>query len=191
MPSAATPSSAVSIVRLTQLGDWRHRATELDPIFFEASLTKSFADDAARSAFRDRWLGRYVEHMPDLAHLAVSRDGRLIGYIVGSHRDPARDPMFADIGFYSRLGQLSARFPAHLHINMAEAARGLGIGSQLIAAFEADARAAGLPGLHLVTGRDSRNRSFYAKNGFACMAELDWGGTPIVFLGKVISAQAV
>jgi hypothetical protein len=47
-----------------------------------------------------------------------------------------------------------------------------------------DARRAGLPGVHLVTGRDSRNRSFYARNGFRCVAELIWGGTPIVMLAR-------
>ncbi len=53
-------------------------------------------------------------------------------------------------------------------------------------AFVADARTAGLPGVHLVTGRDSRNRSFYARNGFVTVAELEWAGTPIVMLGRAI-----
>ena len=157
---------------------------ELDPIFFEASLTKSFADDAARAAFRERWLGRFLEYWPGLAHVARNSDDRLVGYIVGAHADPARDPAFADIGFYRELAQLTPRFPGHLHINLAPEARNLGVGSRLIEAFVSDARVAGLPGVHLVTGRDSRNRSFYAKNGFTGLAELVWGGTPIVMLGR-------
>lgn len=56
------------------------------------------------------------------------------------------------------------------------------MGSRLLTAFLADVHAAGLAGAHLVTGRNSRNRSFYARNGFHCVAEMTWGGTPIVML---------
>ena len=175
---------AVSIVRLTALPGWRRRISDLDPIFFEASLTKTFADEAARAAFRERWLGRFLDHWPQLAHVAVGPCDDLIGYIVGAHPDPARDPLFADIGFYRELARLTPEFPAHLHINLAPGARNHGVGTRLIEAFVADARDAGLPGVHLVTGRDSRNRTFYARNGFRCLSELTWGGTPIVMLGR-------
>lgn len=156
--------------------------SELDPIFFEASLTKQFADPASRQAFHERWLGRFLAQRPALAHVAVSATGALTGYIVGAHLDPARDPAFADIGYYKKLAHLTPDYPAHLHINLAADARNRGTGAALISAFMRDALAAGLPGVHLVTGRDSRNRSFYARNGFVAAAELDWGGTPIVML---------
>ncbi len=175
---------SVGLHRLLDIPPWRDRAVELDAIFFEASLTKSFADDTAREAFRERWLGRFLDRWPELAHVAIGADGEIIGYIVGAHDDPARDPVFADIGFYRKLEPWTARFPAHLHINLAPAARGLGIGTRLIEAFVADACAAGCAGVHLVTGRNSRNRSFYARNGFACLTELEWGRTPIVMLGR-------
>lgn len=182
-PSQSDPV-AVSIVRLTELPDWPTRLGELDPIFFEASLTKTFADEAARKAFRERWLSRFLEHWPELAHVAVGPCDDLIGYIVGAHADPARDALFQDIDFYRELAHLTPAFPAHLHINLAPEARNRGVGSTLIEAFIADARDAGLPGVHLVTGRDSRNRSFYARNGFRCLSELTWGSTPIVMLGR-------
>jgi GNAT superfamily N-acetyltransferase len=173
-----------TIVRLTDLADWRSLAGGLDPIFFEASLTKSFADEGARAAFRERWLGRFLDLWPDLAHIAIGRDGTPIGYIVGTHVDASRDERFSDIGFYRHIAHLTPAYPAHLHINLAPAARNRGVGSRLIGAFEHDVRAAGLPGLHLVTGRDSKNRSFYARNGYTPLIEMDWGGTPIVMLGK-------
>jgi GNAT superfamily N-acetyltransferase len=116
--------------------------------------------------------------------VAVPAQGPILGYIVGAHTDPARDPAFADIGFYRLLSHLTPRYPAHLHINLAPEARNRGVGSALIEAFVRDARRDGLPGVHLVTGRDSRNRSFYARNGFHCAAELIWGGTPIVMLAR-------
>lgn len=173
-----------TIHRLTSLPDWRDRMGQLDPIFFEASLTQSFASDAARGAFRERWLGRFLDRWPELAHVAVGPAGTIIGYIVGAHDDPARSADFADIGFYEHLAAVTPDYPAHLHINLTADARGLGIGSALIDAFVDDARGAGLAGVHLVTGRHSRNRSFYARNGFVEIAGLDWGGTAIVMLGR-------
>jgi GNAT superfamily N-acetyltransferase len=172
------------IIRLIDLDNWSKRVSELDPIFFEASLTKTFSDEAARAAFRERWLGQFLQHWPELAHVAVGADGAIMGYIVGCHDDPARDPRFQDIGFYRALADRTPAYPAHLHINLAASARSKGIGSRLIEAFVADARAVGLPGVHLVTGRNSRNRSFYARSGFVTVAELTWGGTQIVMLGR-------
>lgn len=178
MPSHST------IVRLTELAHWRKKIAGLDPIFFEASATQHFPDEATRAAFRERWLGRYLMHHPELAHVALDEPGAILGYIVGAHADPAREPLFADIGYWPAIAHLTALYPAHLHINLAKEARNRGIGSRLIAAFLSDARAAGIPGVHLVTGRQSRNRSFYARNGFTCVAELTWGGTPIVMLAR-------
>lgn len=178
------PGDSVTIARLTNVPHWRDRTPELDPIFFEASLTKSFPDEAARSAFRERWLGRFIALWPELAHVALDVHGTMIGYIIAAHVDPAQDPRFADIGFYRLLAHLTPAYPAHLHINLAAQTRNAGIGGRLVEAFEADVRAAGLPGAHLVTGRKSRNRSFYARNGYMPLAELAWGGTPIVMLGK-------
>jgi GNAT superfamily N-acetyltransferase len=182
--AAGRTPDAADIRRLTELPSWRERLGELDPIFFEASLTKTFPDAGARAAFRERWLGRYLARWPELAHIALDEAGRIVGYIVGAHGDPASDPTFADIGYWPQIAALTARYPAHLHINLAAEARSRGIGSGLIAAFCADVRAAGVPGVHLVTGRNSRNRSFYARNGFAEVAALAWGGTPIVMLAR-------
>ncbi len=108
-----------NIQRLTALDRWPIRARELDPIFFEASLTKAFPDEAARLAFGERWLGRFLEYWPDLAHVAVEPGGNLAGYIVGAHHDPARHELFADIGFYRELRHVTPAYPAHLHINLA------------------------------------------------------------------------
>jgi GNAT superfamily N-acetyltransferase len=183
-PGEERRDDPISIRRLTELAGWSGRLAELDPIFFEASLTKSFAGEAARRAFHERWLGRFLARWPELAHVALSEAGPIVGYIVGAHADPARDPAFADIGFYRELAHLTPQYPAHLHINLAPAGRSRSIGSSLVEAFMGDARRAGVAGVHLVTGRDSRNRSFYARNGFRCAAELAWAGTPIVMLAR-------
>jgi hypothetical protein len=39
----------------------------IDAVFFQSSNTQTFADAAARTAFRERWLGRYLSHDPDWA----------------------------------------------------------------------------------------------------------------------------
>lgn len=178
--------STAILSRLMEVKDWPERLGELDPIFFAASATKSFPNDAARAAFRERWLGRFLATWPHLAHVACDADGTIVGYIVGAHENPAINPGFADIGYLRELAPLCAQYPAHLHINLSANARGMGLGSRLIEAFIADARAAGCPGVHLVTGRDSRNRGFYARNGFTLAASLTWGGTPIVMLARAV-----
>lgn len=157
---------------------------QIDAIFFEASATKAFADETARAAFRERWLGRYLDRFPDCAFLAMGADGRVAGYLVGSLADPARDPLFADIAFFGDLAEHTARFPAQLHINLAPEARGRGIGGRLIAAFCDLARSRGVTGVHVVTGAASRNRTFYAREGFEVEAMLGGPGQAIVLLGR-------
>lgn len=177
---------AYELSRLTDLTGWRQRLGELDPIFFDASATTSFPSPEAKAAFRERWLGRFLTTWPHLTHVASDAEGHIVGYILGAHENPATDPRFADIGYFRELAPLCDRYPAHLHINLATHARGSGLGARLIEAFLADARATGCPGVHLVTGRDSRNRSFYARNRFTLAASLDWAGTPIVMLARAL-----
>ncbi len=184
----ATPliiAERVAIIRLpTRLSAPQH--AQIDAIFFAASATQSFPSEAARAAFRERWLGRYLEPFADCAFLAVDPGGDVLGYIVGALADPARDPRFADIDYYRDLVAKTPRYPAHLHINLAASARNLGVGSRLLDAFIAHARAQGAPGIHAVTSTASRNRSFYARASFDVVAELDWNDHPIVMLGRAL-----
>lgn len=137
----------------------------IDAIFFEASNTKSFENEIARSAFRERWLGRYLRDDPQFAYLALTPAGDVLGYLVGSIDDPASNVRPADAGIVA-FHDLSKRYPAHLHVNMAPAFRGFGIGGRLIDAFIADARQAGAAGVHVVTSATSANVRFYNRNGF-------------------------
>jgi GNAT superfamily N-acetyltransferase len=159
----------------------------IDAIFFEASATQSFAGDAERAVFHERWLGRYLADFTDGCFVALGPDGRVLGYVVGATTDPARDPRFADIGYFSVLAAETRRFPAHLHINLAPEARNKGLGGRLIEAFCAHARAKGAHGVHVVTAAASRNRTFYARAGFTHVVEADWNGHAIVFLGRTLT----
>jgi GNAT superfamily N-acetyltransferase len=154
----------------------------IDAIFFGASGTQSFATDAERLAFHTRWLGRYLA--ADAAHCFVAvTDAGVIGYLVGALDDPAVSGRFADIGYFKEFSHLTPSYPAHLHINLAPEARSQGIGARLIEAFAGHARAAGAPGMHVVTGAAARNVRFYAACGFTEVGRLETA-KPIVFLGR-------
>ncbi len=162
--------------------------TELDGIFFQASGTQSFESDAARAAFRERWLGRYLEHDAQHAFLALVAPGTaeedLAGYLVGSLDDPATAARFADLGYFQQMAPLTARYPAQLHVNLAEEWRGRGVGRALVEAFCAHAAAAGSRGVHVFTGRGLRNVRFYEAAGFSEVGAAAWHGREIVMLAR-------
>jgi len=159
----------------------------LDAIFFEASATKSFASEKERQAFRERWLGRYLEHDPDWVYLALNANDTLVGYLLGSLDDPAQTQRFADIAYFKDLADLTAAYPAHLHVNLAPTFRNLGIGARLVDTFAKDAARAGAPGMHVVTGANARNIGFYGRNGFRELGRALSNANEVVFLARPLS----
>ncbi|MEO1281404.1 MAG: GNAT family N-acetyltransferase [Pseudomonadota bacterium] len=173
--------------------DFDELTSQLDSIFFEASATQTFDDGAVRAAFRDRWLGRYLDQRPTFASVALVERGRapvVAGYVIGSMRDPSCDPLFSDIPYFERLADLCALYPAHLHINLAPAFRGRGIGQRLVRRFSAQAYVKGAGGLHVVTGARSRNVTFYRRLGLkpVCVEALD--GNEIAMLAAKLPLHA-
>lgn len=171
------------IVRLVEVPGSADLSAALDEIFFSSSATKSFASDADRRAFRERWLGRYVRDDPDWFYVVLS-GGRIVGYLAGAIDDPAATGRFSDIGYFFDIAEETARYPAHLHVNIAKGYRSGGLGSRLIERFVSDLRQAGVRGVHLVTGRDSRNVPFYLKNGFEPVKIVAFGESESVMLGR-------
>ena len=163
----------------------------LDAIFFEASNTKSFASEEARVVFRERWLGKYLTHDPDWAYVAQRTDGHIAGYLAGSLSDPALTPRFSEIPYFAAFKDLTRRYPAHLHVNLAGGQRSQGIGSALVERFVRDASDAGAPGVHVVTSRGARNVGFYARNSFLEVGAHGEGAREIVFLGREIRAREI
>ena len=174
-------------MRLDSLRDRAGAEAAIERIFYAASWTKAFASEAARDAFRERWLGRYLVH--DAGHVFVALDGarQVVGYLVGCLDDPAQTNRFGDIGFFADFAGLTARYPAHLHVNLVERARGAGIGGLLVEAFCEQAARAGLPGVHVVTGRGVRNVGFYERLGFFERGVTVFNGHEVVFLGRDLS----
>lgn len=177
----------VEICRWDELGSGPDRdrlIAEVDQVFFSSSARQSFADDEEKSAFRERWLGRYLLHFPQYALVALDSERRAIGYLVGSLEDPARDPLFADLAFFEQFRDLTPHYPAQLHVNLDAAWRGHGIGAKLVEAFADQAQTAGAPGVHVVTTRGMRNVGFYLGNGFLERGAAEIDGRELLFLGR-------
>jgi GNAT superfamily N-acetyltransferase len=173
----------VAVRRWAEVTGKERLIPEIDTIFFESSGTKSFADDAERAAFRERWLGRYLKLEPQWAYLAIASDGSVVGYLVGSIGDPAQGA-----GSFHDFAPFTADYPAHLHVNLAAGFRNRGIGRDLIAAFAGDAARAGAHGMHVVTGAGARNVGFYERAAFRLLARTLAGGRELVFLGRKLGA---
>jgi GNAT superfamily N-acetyltransferase len=119
--------------------------------------------------------------------LARAAGTRLAGYLVGAVENPAQQARFADIGYLrSDFAELCARFPAHLHINLAEEFRSQGLGGRLVEAFAAEAAAAGAIGMHAVTGEGMRNVGFYRRCGFCERGRAPWHGGTVLFLARAL-----
>lgn len=174
------------IIPLADAADRARALAQIDDIFFRSSATQSFAGDEARAAFHERWLGRYLRYDPDLVFVAVAADGGIAGYIVGATEDPALQERFADLPFTKPFAHLSRDYPAHLHVNCAPQWRSRGIGAALVARLAAEARSRGARGLHLVTGAGSRNRAFYAREGFVELGRFGEGDKQAVFLARAL-----
>jgi GNAT superfamily N-acetyltransferase len=166
--------------------DATHR--DIERIFFVSAARTTFADAAERSAFLERWLGRYLSQDRSHAFLARSRAGAVVGYLVGCLDDPARTTRFGDIGYYAGFADLTADYPAHLHINLDPAWRSQGIGGRLIEAFVDHAVKHGAPGVHVVTGAAGRNGGFYRRCGFVPLREANWNSARIVLLGRALGS---
>jgi GNAT superfamily N-acetyltransferase len=178
----AEPS--INVVRATGAPLGPDTLRHVEDIFFEAS-GRTFEAGPERDAFRERWLGRYLDRGTDEVFLALTTDRVVAGYLVGDVRDPAKQPRFDDISYFrAEFAGLCRQFPAHLHINLAPAFRSRGIGAQLIEAFAERASTAGAAGMHVVTGAGMRNVRFYERCGFSERAGIAWNGRPIVFLGR-------
>ena len=65
----------------------------IDEVFFQSSGTPVFASEAARAAFRQRWLGRYLRGAAEHTFVAMTGDGEAVGYLVGGIVDPALDEL--------------------------------------------------------------------------------------------------
>lgn len=181
----------ISLRSWSEVIDKNRARDEIDEIFFEASALKSFADAHTRSAFHERWLGRYLTNFPQnftvaQTHQADREQGRVAGYLAGCLQDPRDTDLFSDIGYFASFTGHLDRYPAHLHINIAPPFRGAGLGGRLIEAFMEEVSATGMSGAHVVTGAKSRNISFYQRCGFQSLDTAMSNGIKVMILGACV-----
>lgn len=160
---------------------------ELKEIFFESSSKKDFKDKAEKEAFYDKYLGFYLTYYADFFWVAEA--DKILGYLAGS---PSTDD--------SRLHQIQPHlkvfesyfkdYPAHLHINLHSEARGMGLGGKLVNEFKKQLQESKITGLHIMTGTDSRNKSFYQRLGFDFEVTLNFLGNPILLMGSRMGITA-
>ncbi len=174
-----------SIVRLDDVSAGRRAGlvAELEPIFFLNAATKEFASEGERMVFYDRWLGRYLRYYPAAFYFAVESGTGVTGYLAGCPDSAAGEEHFKDIEYYHRFWRCFGEFPAHLHVNVRGDRHGQGIGGALVARFANDCRAAGLGGLHAITGATSPAVRFYERCGMKRAMLLEWQGRRLVMMG--------
>ena len=177
------------IARLSDLPDGAGMRAQIEAVFFGGAATKEFADEAARSAYLDLWLGRYLRHFPDMAHVAHDGKGRVAAYLAGS---PVSDrPPLPGPDYYALFpDRLTADYPAHIHVNVHEDFRGRGIGAALAAAFRDECARRGLPGLHAVTLADSPAARFFERCGLTPAGTALRHGRRLAFLAQRLGPPA-
>ena len=159
----------------------RNDLKEVEEIFFESSTKKNFETDDEKRQFQWKYLGAYLKNFPEL-FLVAKKDGKILGYVAGS--------TYSDFDLQPHLKSFEdviLKFPSHLHINCHAEARGLGVGSLLVQELEKKLQALNSLGLHIMTGADSRNRSFYQKLGFNFEEKREFQGRVILMMGKSLT----
>jgi ribosomal protein S18 acetylase RimI-like enzyme len=186
------------IVRLYRPAD-RSAVLEIaaDTGFFGAPV-EAFLDD--RRLMQDIFVAYYVDREPEHLWVA-DLDGTTVGYICGSVGGKAAAQgqtrtsaaaVLRLLTFHYKVGPLTRRYflrvasavlrgeyphpdlrdyPAHLHINLAEAARGFGLGRRLMDACLDQMIGLGVPGIYLkTTTLNAAAVKMYEKMGFHLLA---------------------
>ena len=159
---------------------------------FRATAAKWPEDADAARAFQHFWLDQYFEHERELVHVALQQSGgtalHVAGYLVGCRINPALSPRFASLPYFQAFSAHCATHPAHLHVNLDAAFRNRRIGEQLVEALCTRLTVEGIPGVHVVTGREQRNVGFYTRLGFRELARTPRNATEVLFLARDIAA---
>ncbi|MFT4078651.1 GNAT family N-acetyltransferase [Rhodomicrobium lacus] len=142
---------------------------EATEIFFATANTSAFNSPIVKKAFYQRWFGNYLDLQPLSFFLALDNERHAVGYLAGcldSFSDESR-PILDGMAFYTKNFRAALQdFPSHLHINVKPGQQGRGIGSLLVARFFEQCIEARSPGVHVVTGANSRAVQFYENCGF-------------------------
>ncbi len=152
-----------------------------------------------RRLFIDAFVRVYTESYPHTCWVAEV-DGEVVGYLTGCMDTKEQEKLTrrqlmrvvanalrlryrlgiktlkASLGFLLEVPVRPRpeldRYPAHLHINVADGHRGRGLGKGLLSAFIEQCREAGLPGIHLSTSEmNTIAVPLYRKMGFKLLRQ--------------------
>jgi ribosomal protein S18 acetylase RimI-like enzyme len=171
---------SATIVRFLACEDRKEILKEVREIFFESSGRKDFKDEQEKEDFYHKYLGHYIGLYPELVWIA--REEKVLGYVVVALETPPS--MYRIQPHLEVFEAYFEQFPAHLHINCHKDSRGKGIGRSLISEVLKHLKGLNISGLHIMTSPDSPNRAFYQRLGFDFEVTQNFGGTPILFMGK-------
>ena len=147
-------------------------------IFFESSSKKDFKSQEEKDSFRWKYLDFYLTHYSEFAWVALGQK-KVLGYIIGMPL--SSDPKLYEIQPHmKKFENLFSEYGAHLHINCHADARGRGVGSKLVTHFMRKLNDHRIPGVHIITGPESKNKEFYRKLGFEFECEREG----MCFMGK-------
>ncbi|MFW5785996.1 MAG: GNAT family N-acetyltransferase [bacterium] len=188
-PDASSDLRGVAILPVSSFLEAGARELHLyagaEAVFWETASRTSFASAAELRAYRRMYFDYYWYAAPELFLPATRPDDAtarpetsewnpaveaqvVIGYVCAVADTRSHPELYQLAPHLSLFDDLYDEFPAHLHINLTAAGRGVGLGSRLIEVLEDRLQQADLeaPGLHLVTSEGARNVSFYRRNGF-------------------------
>lgn len=122
--------------------------------------------------------------VPLLLQVAVSRHRRIPGVGAFARRMLALSANPERRFSRALIRAIKDKYPAHLHINVAEGHRHTGIGRRLIEAYIADLRLQGVTGVHLFCGADPVE--FYRRLNFTVLETVQYRNASIFALGQTL-----
>lgn len=146
---------------------------QIESIFWESSSIQSFQSQKAKDEFLYKYLSGYYDH-PEYFYY-VTKDTEVLGYVCGFHNQ------YYDHEYYQK-ADIPLKFKPHLHINMSDKSRGIGLGSKLIQFYALKLKELGHSGVHIITANGDKSINFYQKNGFEILQVFDYKGRKLVTL---------
>ena len=178
------PGRSMGIISLSEaLGFSRAREKVREVFFLTSASGESLGGPKAEDLFFN-WAGWYMENIPEQTLLLREPGNKVIGYLVGCFDSMSAQGLFKHIFYYTTFACWYTEYPAHFHVNCHPDYQGVGYGKALVERFESDAKAAGVRGLHVVTGSKARNRTFYERLQFHERDRRIIGERSLVLLGK-------
>ncbi|MCO4792247.1 MAG: GNAT family N-acetyltransferase [Bacteriovoracaceae bacterium] len=162
--------------------EYKYDQEDIEKIFFDNSLIKTFSSHTDREDFFNRWCGQYLKNYPTQFYLAII-DNKVVGYLAGHTNSKTALKEFKIPG-YDLFQEFYEEYPAHLHINCDLEYQGLGIGTKLMKAFMDEMKEKELPGLHIITSIGAKNSGFYASLGFNILDFKNLKNSKLLIMGK-------